>query len=116
MEEKRLEDMTAEEVMEMLKNVDVSEQKKSDKKSYSIFSLLLILSPLVIAIILWLALSIKAGLLFYGLFNLGMNIHICVTTMSKALIGRDFDPLSDVVWKLITLFITCLCFTLFFAI
>ncbi len=70
--------------------------------------------PIVIALILWWAISFKALLLFYGLFNVGMYIHLTVTTLSNSFIGRDINAKGDVFWKMLFLTISTLCMTIFF--
>jgi len=70
--------------------------------------------PVIIAIVLWLAVSLKCGLLFYGMFTFGMYFHITTTTLSNAFIGRKIDVVGDLFWKMIFLIVSCLCLTLFF--
>ena len=70
--------------------------------------------PFCIALILWFAISMKCALLFYGLYSFGMYIHITLTTLSNALIGREFNVSGDLFWKCVFLISFCLCLTLFF--
>lgn len=73
----------------------------------------LIFFPLMVAIILWVSLGFKSFLLFYGLYSLGMYIHITITTLTNAFIGRDINMKGDVFWKMTFLIIFCLTISLF---
>ena len=95
----------------------MNEQGKSEiTKQNIIFTFLPLLLPLLISIILWITISIKSGLLFYGLFTLGMYIHLTLTTLSNAFIGREIDVKGDTFWKIILLTLSCITLTLFFTI
>ena len=74
----------------------------------------LVVVPVCIALILWWAVSLKCGLLFYGIFSMGMYLHITVTTMSNAFMGRDINVDGDLFWKTCFLIISCLCLSIFF--
>lgn len=76
---------------------------------------LFLIAPLLLSLII-LIFSLKGCLLFYGLFNLGLYIHITITTLSNALLGKGISAKVDILWKLVFLFITCFCLTLFFII
>lgn len=76
----------------------------------------LLVLPLIILVILWHIFSFKTGLLFYGLFSLGMYIHISITTLCNAFIGREVNVKGDVFWKMLFLIIFCLTMALFLAI
>lgn len=76
----------------------------------------LLIVPLFIALCLWYMFSFKIFLLFYGLFSLGMYIHISITTLSNAFIGREVNVSGDVFWKMLFLLIFCLTMALFLAI
>lgn len=73
----------------------------------------LIVYPLLFAIIMWIFVSFKAFLLFYGLFSLGMYLHITVTTLTNAFVGREINVKGDIFWKMLFLVIFCLTITLF---
>jgi len=70
--------------------------------------------PAIIFLILWLCVSIKVGVLFYGLYSIGMYIHITITTLTNAFVGRELNSHGDLFWKMAFLIIGCLCLTLFF--
>lgn len=70
--------------------------------------------PVCIGLLLWWTVGLKCGLLFYGLYSLGMYLHITITTLSNALIGRDINISGDLFWKAIFLISFCLCLSLFF--
>ena len=72
--------------------------------------------PLLIFGGLWFFFSLKIGLLFYGLFSIGMYIHITMTTLAVVLAGRKINSDGDVFWKMLFLILSCLCFALFYAI
>lgn len=76
----------------------------------------LLIVPLLIALCLWCIFSFKICLLFYSLFSLGMYIHISITTLSNAFIGREVNVSGDVFWKMLFLLIFCLTMALFLAI
>ena len=76
----------------------------------------LLIVPLLIALCLWCIFSFKICLLFYSLFSLGMYIHISITTLSNAFIGREVNVNGDVFWKMLFLLIFCLTMALFLAI
>ena len=65
--------------------------------------------PFCISLLLWWIVSVKCGLLFYGLYSLGMYLHITITTLSNALIGRDFNVSGDLFWKIVFLILASLC-------
>lgn len=73
----------------------------------------LLIVPLLIALCLWCIFSFKICLLFYSLFSLGMYIHISITTLSNAFIGREVNVSGDVFWKMLFLLIFCLTMALF---
>lgn len=77
---------------------------------------ILIVVPVCIALVLWIAFSFKTCLLFYGLFSLGMYIHISITTLCNAFIGREVNVSGDVFWKMLFLIIFCLTTALFLSI
>ena len=70
--------------------------------------------PFCIALLLWWLVSLKGGLLFYGLYSLGMYFHITITTLSNAFVGREINEKGDLFWKIVFLISFCLCLTLFF--
>ena len=72
--------------------------------------------PLAIFFILWFAISFKCGILFYGIFSLGMYVHLTVTTLGNAFIGREFSEVGDVFWKLVFLTLSCICLAIFFCV
>ena len=74
---------------------------------------ILIVVPVCIALVLWIAFSFKCCLIFYGLYSLGMYLHITVTTLSNAFIGREVNVSGDVFWKMLFLIIFCLTMALF---
>lgn len=76
----------------------------------------LLIVPLLIALCLWYVFSFKICLLFYGLFSLGMYIHISITTLCNAFIGQEINVKGDVFWKMLFLIIFCLTMALFLAI
>ena len=76
----------------------------------------LLIVPLLIALSLCYMFSFKICLLFYGLFSLGMYIHISITTLCNAFIGREVNVSGDVFWKMLFLIIFCLTMALFLAI
>ena len=76
----------------------------------------LLIVPLLIALCLWYVFSFKACILFYGLFSLGMYIHISITTLCNAFIGQEINVKGDVFWKMLFLIIFCLTMTLFLVI
>ena len=76
----------------------------------------LLIVLLLIALSLWYMFSFKICLLFYGLFSLGMYIHISITTLCNAFIGREVNVSGDVFWKMLFLIIFCLTMALFLAI
>ena len=73
----------------------------------------LLIAPLLIALYLWYTFSFKTCLLFYSLFSLGMYIHISITTLCNAFIGREVNVSGDVFWKMLFLIIFCLTMALF---
>lgn len=81
-----------------------------------ILNKVLLIVPLLIALCIWYMFSFKICLLFYGLFSLGMYIHISITTLCNAFIGREVNVSGDVFWKMLFLIIFCLTMTLFLAI
>ena len=76
----------------------------------------LLIVPLLIALSLWYVFSFKTCILFYGLFSLGMYIHISITTLCNAFIGQEINVKGDVFWKMLFLIIFCLTMALFLAI
>ena len=76
----------------------------------------LLIVPLLIALSLWYMFSFKICLLFYGLFSLGMYIHISITTLCNAFIGREVNVSGDVFGTMLFLIIFCLTMALFLAI
>jgi len=76
---------------------------------------IILLMPVFISIILGIIFPIKFGLLFYGIFNLGLYIQITVTTLSNALLGSGVNSANDTFWKLLLLLISSLSFAIFFA-
>ena len=83
---------------------------------HKILNKVLLVLPLIISVILWYTFSFKTGLLFYGLFSLGMYIHISITTLCNAFIGREINVSGDVFWKMLFLIIFCLTIALFLVI
>lgn len=81
-----------------------------DKFLYNV----LIVVPVCIAALLWWLVSFKCFLLFYGLYSLGMYLHITATTLSNAFIGRNIDTGNDLFWKIVFLIISCVCLSVFF--
>ena len=77
---------------------------------------ILIVVPVCIALVLWIAFSFKCCLIFCGLYSLGMYLHITVTTLSNAFIGREINSNGDLFWKMLFLIIFCLTTALFFSI
>lgn len=79
-------------------------------------NLCILFLPLLIFGGLWFFFSLKIGLLFYGLFSIGMYIHITMTTLAVVLAGREINSDGDTFWKMLFLFLSCLSFALFYAI
>lgn len=75
-----------------------------------------IVVPLCMAILLWLVVSFKCGILFFGLYSFGIYAHITITTLSNALVGREINVTSDFFWKIVFLLMGCLCLSVFFAV
>lgn len=69
--------------------------------------------PFCIALLLWWLTSLKCCLLFYGLYSLGMYLHITITTLSNAILGREINVSGDLFWKALFLISSCLCLSLF---
>ena len=65
--------------------------------------------PFCIALLLWWIVSLKCSLLFYGLYSLGMYLHITVTTLSNAFIGREINSKGDLFWKIVFVILASLC-------
>jgi hypothetical protein len=76
----------------------------------------LLILPICVAIVLWFVMGVKCSLLFYGMFSIGMYIHISITTLSNAFIGRTINASGDLFWKLLFLLFGCLFLSLFFLI
>ena len=70
---------------------------------------ILIVVPVCIALVLWIAFSFKCCLIFYGLYSLGMYLHITVTTLSNAFIGREINSKGDLFWKIVFVILASLC-------
>lgn len=116
--------MDIEEILKNIKEEDlkgysdpIGEQGESGiPKQNMLITFLPLFLPLLISIILWITISIKGGLLFYGLFTLGMYIHLTLTTLSNAFIGREIDAKGDTFWKIVLLTLSCITLTIFFTI
>ena len=90
-------------------------EKMIEKKNMDKFlNQVLLVVPVFIAILLWCFVSFKCCLLFYGIFSLGMYIHITITTLSNVFIGREVNMVGDVFWKISFLIISCLCLSIFY--
>lgn len=70
--------------------------------------------PFTIGVLLWIILSFKCAILFYGIVNLGMYMHLTITTLTNAFIGREINTKGDVFWKTLFLTIGCVCLAIFF--
>lgn len=79
-------------------------------------NLCILFLPLLIFGGLWFFFSLKIGLLFYGLFSIGMYIHITMTTLAIVFSGKEVYTTGDTFWKMLFLFLSCLSFALFYAI
>lgn len=71
---------------------------------------------LFVSIIFWCFISFKTSLLFIGSFTLMMFINISFTSLCNALVGKEVPSEGDAFWKILFMFITCVCYSLFFTI
>ena len=78
-----------------------------NKIFYTIYVAILI----VMAII-----SYKAFILFVSITSLLMYLHLTITTLSNALVARDFDSKGDLFWKLLFMTISAIGFSIYFTI
>ena len=60
--------------------------------------------------------SYKAFILFVSITSLLMYLHLTVTTLSNALVARDFDSKGDLFWKLLFMTISAIGFSIYFTI
>ena len=69
---------------------------------------------ILIAIFMWIFISFKSMLLTIGILTLLSYINITITTLGNAFIGRDINLNYDIFWKMLFIFITSLCFGIYF--
>ena len=58
--------------------------------------------------------SYKAFILFVSITSLLMYLHLTITTLSNALVARDFDSKGDLFWKLLFMTISAIGFSVYF--
>ena len=75
---------------------------------------IILLSVILIAIFMWIFISFKSMLLTIGILTLLSYINITITTLGNAFIGRDINMSYDIFWKMLFIFITSLCFGIYF--
>ena len=68
---------------------------------------------LVILIVMGI-ISCKTFILFVSITSLLMYLHLTVTTLSNALVARDFDSKGDLFWKLLFMTISAIGFSIYF--
>lgn len=75
---------------------------------------IIIFGILLLFISLWLIISLKCAILTLGILSLLSYINIATTTLGNAFIGRNIDTNYDIFWKLLFMFITAVCFGVYF--
>lgn len=75
----------------------------------------LLILPFVIFLLLIIC-SIKTSILFCSIYSLGMYVHISITTLCNAFIGKEVNTQGDMFWKMFFLIVFALSFTIFFSI
>ena len=60
--------------------------------------------------------SYKGFTLFVSITSLLMYLHLTITTLSNALVARDFDSKGDLFWKLLFMTISAIGFSIYFTI
>ena len=75
---------------------------------------IIILSVLLIIILIWVFIGFKSVLLTIGILTLLSYINTAITTLGNAFIGRDININYDIFWKILFIFITSLCFGIYF--
>lgn len=78
------------------------------------FTAIILIGSIILSIILSCIFALKAGFLFYALFNIGMYTHISITGLSNAFIGR-LDSGPDLFWKMIFMITGILSLTIYFS-
>lgn len=67
-------------------------------------------------LIVMVIISYKAFILFVSITSLMMYLHLTITTLSNALVARDFDSKGDLFWKLLFMTISAIGFSIYFTI
>lgn len=75
---------------------------------------IIILSAIVIISLIWIFIGFKSVLLTIGILTLLSYINTSLTTLGNAFIGRDINMNYDIFWKLLFMFITAVCFGVYF--
>lgn len=75
---------------------------------------IILCTVLLLLIALWLIIGFKCALLTLGILTLLSYINIATTTLGNAFIGRNIDTNYDIFWKMLLIFITSLCFGIYF--
>ena len=75
---------------------------------------IIILSVLLIIILIWVFIGFKSVLLTIGILTLLSYINTAITTLGNAFIGRDININYDIFWKMLFIFISSLCFGIYF--
>lgn len=75
---------------------------------------IIILSVLLIIILIWVFIGFKSVLLTIGILTLLSYINTAITTLGNAFIGRDINMSYDIFWKMLFMFITAVCFGVYF--
>lgn len=58
--------------------------------------------------------SYKTFVLYIAISSLLMYLHVTISTLSNALVARDFDSKGDLFWKLLFMTVSAISFSLFF--
>lgn len=69
---------------------------------------------IVIIFMIWVFIGFKSVLLTIGILTLLSYINIAITTLGNAFIGRDINMSYDIFWKMLFIFISSLCFGIYF--
>jgi len=58
--------------------------------------------------------SYKTFVLYIAISSLLMYLHVTISTLSNALVARDFDSKGDLFWKLLLMTVSAISFSIFF--
>lgn len=72
------------------------------------------LSVIVVISLIWAFIGFKSVLLTIGILTLLSYINTAITTLGNAFIGRDININYDIFWKMLFIFISSLCFGIYF--